>query len=194
MREMVQSITQFVNELDVGRIDEFFSSTIYWIEKLVPLMVGLKAASMAHGITAGVASTLALIPHPAAKTASSVLGAGAVVAGGAAGYMAYNAVSGGIDWAKQQASPEGLDNIERRTGAYRHTSGKSADELRQMHYSYAKSLEIIEVQKKELEAEFKDNRHLEEYSSKVDSLSTASAKLIPQQQNLPVVMEKTAVA
>ena len=142
----------------------------------------------------GFANTLALIPHPAAKAASVVLGAGAVVAGGVAGSMAYNAVSGGIDWAKQQASPEGLDNVERRTGAYRHTSGKSADELRQMYYSYAKSLEIIEVQKKELEAEFKDNRHLEEYTRKLDSLETAAAKLITQQQNLTVVMEKTAVA
>ena len=88
-----------------------------------------------------------------------VLGAGAVVAGGVAGSMAYNAVSGGIDWAKQQASPEGLDNVERRTGAYRHTSGKSADELRQMYHSYAKSLEIIKVQKAELDSEFAGNQH-----------------------------------
>lgn len=194
MREMVQSITQFVNELDVGRIDEFFSSTIYWIEKLVPLMVGMKAAGMVHSVTSGVANTLALIPHPAARVASGVLGAGAGIAGGVAGYMAYNAVSGGIDWAKQQASPDGLDNVERRTGAYRHTYGKSADELRQLYHSYAKSLEIIEVQKAELEDEFADNGNLEEYTRKLDSLNTAAGNITNQWQRLNQVMDASTIA
>lgn len=191
MRDAVQSITEFVKELDVDRIDAFFSSAVKWLERLVPLMIGLKTGQLGHSMTSGVAGALAMIPHPAARGASMVLGAGSVAVGAYTGYLGYSAAADGFDFARSAASPDGLNNLDRRTGAYRHTAGKSSNELIQMYHHHERGLEILAMQLSELRAEegrFVVEGRLDEYERQVNSINASVETMTENWQRLNEVM------